>query len=356
MKHAPFVVSELEYAQKVGELPFFDFPLLPEGDSWFDINGQPGDNLLKALRLPRPSLILNFAVAGDEIRKMVRRIPTDWQQNRACQRSGLALTESPIEARFTAPLRLEPACDRGHAASRLLTSPPSRKPMQMLLLLTLLMTVAATQAQSNDATNYLGDKLRVTADTMVNRPDGTQGCLIAGSTMRAIGTKENDTNTLALLVPEGDRKTECDNQTKLIFTKAYHASIARLKASGLSRTGATYGALVVPFKYQLRGQHDFTGSATLGGYVGYRFERPQRLGITATPIAFFGASNLSVDNGDSGPKNVMGASYGLGLIGTLKDDFQVGAVLGWDRAGKTSGYEYNGKPWIAVSIGFAFLR
>ena len=209
----------------------------------------------------------------------------------------------------------------------------------------------------NDAENYLGDRLRITVDAKVKRSDRlSDGCLVGGTTMKSFGTMPNDTSTLAVLVEKGSSRTECDGTTPVTNTKPYYASIAELKASGLARTGVTYGALVVPFKYQLKGDNDFTGSATLGGYVGYRFETIRQIGLTATPIVFLGASNISVNEADDAAKNVMGASFGFGIISTLKGAFQIGAVLGWDRVGKSAGYEYNGKPWLAIEIGFAFLQ
>ena len=66
------VVSENDYRHDATTYGPVRYPLLAEGDSWFDSNGQRGDNLLKALALPDSSLILNFAYAGDEIRRMTK--------------------------------------------------------------------------------------------------------------------------------------------------------------------------------------------------------------------------------------------------------------------------------------------
>jgi hypothetical protein len=49
----------------------YDYILVAEGDSWFSTNGN-GDNLLKALDLPRSALIVSFAYPGDEIRNMLK--------------------------------------------------------------------------------------------------------------------------------------------------------------------------------------------------------------------------------------------------------------------------------------------
>jgi hypothetical protein len=73
-----------------------------------------------------------------------------------------------------------------------------------------------------------------------------------------------------------------------------------------------------------------------------------------------GGSNISVPTPDSSgevkDQNVCGFAVGLGLIGTFKRDFQAGVVIGWDHVNKNAGYKYNGKPWLAMEIGFSFMQ
>jgi hypothetical protein len=42
----------------------------------------------------------------------------------------------------------------------------------------------------------------------------------------------------------------------------------------------------------------------------------------------------------------------------VKDSFQLGLVLGWDRVGRSANFANNGKlwlaGWLAVSLGYAF--
>jgi lysophospholipase L1-like esterase len=66
------VVLEADYRNNYTSYGPVKYPLLAEGDSWFSVNGQPGDNLLKALSLPDSSVILSFAYPGDQIRKMTK--------------------------------------------------------------------------------------------------------------------------------------------------------------------------------------------------------------------------------------------------------------------------------------------
>lgn len=74
MPYRPEILSEADYRTRSDSLPvnFYDYPILAEGDSWFSFGGSPKANLLSELSLERPSLILNFANPGDQIRKMTK--------------------------------------------------------------------------------------------------------------------------------------------------------------------------------------------------------------------------------------------------------------------------------------------
>jgi hypothetical protein len=207
----------------------------------------------------------------------------------------------------------------------------------------------------NDQDNYYGDKLRTAVNVPATEREGGKPVCIPGRT--ALTVIGQDDKQFYVKV-NGDKAVKgCDDNTTLSPNIAYVITKDDLNRSGVARTGLTYGALVVPFKYQMSGGHDFTGSASVGGYAGYRMEWLHELGVTATPIAFMGASNVSVpDNAGGTSQNVMGFTYGLGLIGTFKGAFQSGVVLGWDRVGKSVGYQYNNRPWLAIEIGYSFLQ
>jgi hypothetical protein len=131
-----------------------------------------------------------------------------------------------------------------------------------------------------------------------------------------------------------------------------------LQRSPPNRYGLTYGLLAVPFKYQLTGPKEFTGSATVGPYFGYRTMSSSR-GYGISYIAFLGYSNISVTqvvNGESKSQNLASIGYGIGAVATVKGNFQLGAVLGFDHVSKDSDYKYNNKPWLAVEFGYSFLQ
>lgn len=124
------------------------------------------------------------------------------------------------------------------------------------------------------------------------------------------------------------------------------------------RSGFEYGALIVPFKMQLSGGKAFTGSSSVGGYLGYQNPIGD-LGINYSPIAFAGASNISTsETTGSATKSqtVAGISYGGGILFDVKDSFHVGFVLGFDHVSSAQKYQYNDKPWISFEIGYSFAN
>jgi hypothetical protein len=219
---------------------------------------------------------------------------------------------------------------------------------------------AGTPLLCHAEASLYGFKIASSVNVLMTRADGSGAkvCLPGAASLVVIGMSGSDYKVE--LASGGDRdacKTPLGDDSKVLANVAYVVAKDDFENNGFTRRGATYGALVVPFKYQLRGDKQFTGGASLGGYAGYRFESLQKIGLTATPIIFMGASSVTVPgNTPDDSKNLMGFSYGLGLVGTFQNSFQSGLVLGWDRVGKNDGYKYNGKPWIALQIGFAFLQ
>lgn len=131
---------------------------------------------------------------------------------------------------------------------------------------------------------------------------------------------------------------------------------SQLKNTPPTWLGLSYGTLFIPYKYHTKSK-DFTAGTTVGGYIGYR-AYGSVLGLEIQPIAFLGASPIPVDtldeNGQSSSENHFGVSYGFGFLGSIKNNFNMGMVVGFDRINKSVGYENNGKLWIAVQLGYVF--
>ena len=125
------------------------------------------------------------------------------------------------------------------------------------------------------------------------------------------------------------------------------------------RAGIDYGALAVPFKAQMTGKRSFSGSVSLGGYIGYRMPWKET-GLVFSPIVFVGASNISNSvtvNGATSSETLAGLSYGAGIITRIKNSgFQVGLIVGFDHVDSAQPYEYNDKPWLSLEVGYSFAQ
>jgi hypothetical protein len=238
---------------------------------------------------------------------------------------------------------------------------------------------ALVQAQSptpaipNDDTNYLSDRMETTVAVSVLKVDLTAedrsivaACVPAKTSLRGIGTYNIKGKIQPLFrvfeIPSQDSEgakmfKKCATEKQVALGDIVSFLDQELAAIPASRFGITYGALLVPFKYQLKGDQEIGGNTSLGGYVGYRQSR-MFMGVELKYIGFLGATKVSVsqtNNGQTTELPLAGVSYGVGVIGTLKNSFQMGLVLGADRVSKSAGYKNNGKPWIAISLGYDFV-
>jgi hypothetical protein len=128
----------------------------------------------------------------------------------------------------------------------------------------------------------------------------------------------------------------------------------------------SYGAsLSLPFKYRPKINErniKITPDITLGGYIGFkwRISSKKPFYITA-PIATLGLTTLSINDNnttttDNGDGLVLGITTSTGVAFQF-DDFQVGLMLGADRAAGELGKDwiYNDKIWYSFSIGYSFI-
>jgi hypothetical protein len=223
---------------------------------------------------------------------------------------------------------------------------------------------AAAQGANNDQSNFEGDRVSfaVAVKATIIKFDGALGqpvCLPPGTQIWGIGTSTQSGQEGTLFRTKKD-VTSCDtpsvqipNSSKLLIQSK------DINPPTPNRSGLTYGILAVPFKFHLSGEKDFTGSATVGPYLGYRADPEGSLGFGIAVVGFLGAANIAVSepgSGSTSPQNLAGFSYGVGLIGTVKGNFQLGGVLGFDRVSANANYQYNGHPWVAVELGYSFLQ
>ena len=193
--------------------------------------------------------------------------------------------------------------------------------------------------------------------TTENKPLSA-ACVPAFTTLRGIGTLKVGGDTWpAFIVTNVNSKPGCPAGISVKDDDVVVVKQEDIIGTPPDRYGLTYGALLVPYKYHLTGSKSFTSSASVGGYAGFRQDKTGLIGVALQYIVFLGASSIPVaqtSNGQSTTQNMAGVSYGVGILGTIKEKFNMGVVFGADRVNSNAGYENNGKPWIAVEIGYAF--
>jgi hypothetical protein len=160
-------------------------------------------------------------------------------------------------------------------------------------------------------------------------------------------------------VPQ-DTGTLCpDVSNPIPLDQGAHAFISSDDMGNVTyRAGFRYGALIVPFKMQLSAGKALTGSASLGGYLGYQ-DPVGDIGVNFTPVLFGGLSNISTSattGSTTTSQTVAGLSYGGGILFDIKDDFHIGFVLGFDHVSSAQKYQFNDKPWVSFEIGYSFAN
>jgi hypothetical protein len=220
------------------------------------------------------------------------------------------------------------------------------------------------QGTTNDEDNYLGDKLSfpVNVNLDITNPDGSTSrtlCVPAGTTLRGLGKRTDDKGLKVRVANVFGEAVDCsDNTTPLPKNIALTVPPTVLNEFTPDRYGLTYGVLVVPYKYHFSGSKDFKGNSTVGPFLGYRFDR-NTVGVGIKAVGFVGGSAIEVtrtNNNQTKTETLAGFSYGVGLLGEIKNEFQLGVVFGADRVSKGSDYEDNGKLWGAVALGFSFAN
>jgi hypothetical protein len=226
-------------------------------------------------------------------------------------------------------------------------------------------TTTTTQAQPANA----GAVPTVSSSTTKSTTTVKTTAASAGDTT----TTTSKTVSTAVFQPTGGFKLFSKNaeQTKCVdpasttpITKVvksgptYYLDTNDLSQYNFDRFGFTYGVVVVPNKVIIS-TREFVSSSSVLPYVGWEQWGPSwagavvlAAGVGTTPstnTTATGATGSPPSNTNSGTKATF--SVATGIVGTIGGVFKVGLLLGVDTAGSNIGYKYQGKPWIAVSLG-----
>ena len=114
--------------------------------------------------------------------------------------------------------------------------------------------------------------------------------------------------------------------------------------------GLVWGGLIVPYKL-FPSDGGGTGSATVGGFAGYRTRDVTFLGS----LGGTGINTAEVNEDDGTTK--FGASFAGGVVWQLGKDFQIGAIAGIDHIlSSNPNWKYQDKLWVSIGVGFSFAR
>jgi hypothetical protein len=120
-----------------------------------------------------------------------------------------------------------------------------------------------------------------------------------------------------------------------------------------NRFGWTYGALVAPVKYYWKAR-EFSGSASVGPYLGYRLHDRQGSNSVLAVAAGIATSTVTTNNADGSTSgsNTTGMTLAAAYLLEIKGTFNVGVIAGWDYFSKSQNVPTNGQIWWGLSFGY----
>ena len=167
---------------------------------------------------------------------------------------------------------------------------------------------------------------------------------------------------------DADRSTCAD--TLIATDVAYDFTTDKLDGVYTQRMGITYGALLIPYKFYFSDK-SFKSNPSTVGFVGYEGYIP---GLSLAGVIALGpglattntnTNSNSGNNSSSSSGNQTNQSNGasgtyvtytaaLGGIVTFGGSVKAGLLFGRDWQGSGSGFKYENKTWMALSIGTSF--
>lgn len=153
--------------------------------------------------------------------------------------------------------------------------------------------------------------------------------------------------------PSQSALDECGEDIVNDFTQ-YEIRKSELIRFDFRRSGITFGALIVPFKFYLGGDKKITSSSTIAPYIGFRGPAP--FGLTFTPVFSAGLGLVPVNDGSgqTETKSAFSSAVGLVLTSTKNQRFNAGVLVGRDflsKADEKSDPNLK-KTWLSLYVGY----
>ena len=167
-----------------------------------------------------------------------------------------------------------------------------------------------------------------------------------------------------------------------LYRKYYALKASDLSEEKVQKTYHTWkpmlsiGTMIVPIKIRPKGTRDdannsgypmdFSTDFTLGTTAGIRMRWSKTKPYYINVLGGFGLTNVAADSSTTqGVLEVENAKLGAftlsyGVLGEF-NKFQIGLIVGHDFVGKAisrdgkNTWDYQGKPWFSVAIGYQFL-
>lgn len=162
------------------------------------------------------------------------------------------------------------------------------------------------------------------------------------------------------LTPPTTVKSPCGEGTTLpSYNAPYQFQATDTTIGAYYREGFTWGAMVIPYKFYVKDK-TFKGNPSTVAFIGYEgwFPGVSLAGVMALGpgIAQSASSSSAAAASTKSTSTTTGVTYtaATGLIATFSGVIKAGLLVGWDWQGSGNNFQYEGKTWIALSVGAGF--
>lgn len=217
-----------------------------------------------------------------------------------------------------------------------------------------------------DNGRYDGDHLTLRTTVRGFKEPGVDNapskCAPAGAKL-AVSRERDGKLFVRFLQIEGETKAAdalCDAASRVGYFVQYEIDKAGLEQFDLKRTGVTFGALMVPFKFRL-GDNKIVSSATIAPYAGFRTGWLSSRGLTLTPLVSAGLGLVPVTDpatNETETRAAFSTATGFVITSSKNEQFQAGLVVGRDYLGRADRALDPGskKPWVSLYVGYTLSQ
>lgn len=158
---------------------------------------------------------------------------------------------------------------------------------------------------------------------------------------------------------DGKPKFTCGGKPLPSYDTLYQFPATPENIGSYDREGFTWGAMVIPYKFYVKDK-TFKGNPSTVGFVGYQGWVP---GLSLAGVLALGPGIAQSASSSSTPPTTTKSTStstavtytaATGVIATFSGVIKAGFLVGWDWQGSGNNFQYEGKTWIALSVGASF--